>query len=116
MLGGIPVHTEYWFLFFLWYEFLKYRNTIVCCLNNVWNATLFERGLFSLVHCDEDTAVCVTKCESSETEAVERDETEELIHNIHTDRQKYPLPAAISSCVSHTSVTSALDSATFRPF
>ncbi len=26
-LGGIPVHTEYRCLFFLWYEFLKYRNT-----------------------------------------------------------------------------------------
>ncbi len=25
--GGIPVHTEYRCLFFLWYEFLKYRNT-----------------------------------------------------------------------------------------
>ncbi len=29
-------------------------------LNNVWNATLLERGLFSLLHFDEDTAVCVT--------------------------------------------------------
>ncbi len=27
VLGGIPVHTEYRCLFFLWYEFLKYRNT-----------------------------------------------------------------------------------------
>ncbi len=26
-LGGIPVHTEYRCLFFLRYEFLKYRNT-----------------------------------------------------------------------------------------
>ncbi len=26
-LGGIPVHTEYICLFFLRYEFLKYRNT-----------------------------------------------------------------------------------------
>ncbi len=42
-----------------------------CHLNNVRNATLFERGLFSLLHCGEDTAVCVTERESSETEAVE---------------------------------------------
>ncbi len=27
VLGGIPVHTEYRCLFFLRYEFLKYRNT-----------------------------------------------------------------------------------------
>ncbi len=27
VLGGIPVHTEYRCLFFLWYEFLKYCNT-----------------------------------------------------------------------------------------
>ncbi len=61
-------------------------------------------GLFSLLHCGEDTAVCVTKCESSETEAVElveRNETEELIHNIHIDRHKYPPPAVIRS-TSHT--------------
>ncbi len=46
-----------------------------CHLNNVWNATLLERGLFSLLHFGEDTAVCVTKRESSETEAlVECDE------------------------------------------
>ncbi len=71
VLGGIPVHTEYRCLFFLRYEFLKYRNTGVCHLNNVRNVTLFERGLFSLLHCGEDTAVCVTKRESSETKAVE---------------------------------------------
>ncbi len=29
-------------------------------LNNIRNATLLERGLFSLLHCGEDTAVCVT--------------------------------------------------------
>ncbi len=40
-------------------------------LNYVRNATLLERGLFSLLHFGEDTAVCVTKRESSETEAVE---------------------------------------------
>ncbi len=98
MLGSIPVHTEYRCLFFLWYECFKYR----CRLNNVRNATLFESGLFSLsLHYGEDTAVCVTERESSETEAVERDDTEEHIHNIHTDRRKYPPPAAISSHVSH---------------
>ncbi len=42
-----------------------------------------------------DTAVCVTKRESSETEAlVECDEREEVIHNIHIDRHKYPPSAA----------------------
>ncbi len=70
-----------------------------CHLNNVWNATLFERGLFSLLHFGEDKAVCVTKHESSETEAlVECDEREEVIH---IDRHKYPPSAAISSHVSH---------------
>ncbi len=79
-----------------------------CHLNNVWNATLLERGLFSLLHFGEDTAVCVTKRESSETEALvecdereEFDEREEVIHNIHSDRHKYPPSAAISSRVSH---------------
>jgi len=63
-----------------------------CHLNNVWNATLLERGLFSLLHFGEDTAVCVTKRESSETEAlVECDEREEVMHNIHIDHHKYPL-------------------------
>ncbi len=82
--------------------------------------TLFERGLFSLLHCGEGTAVCVTKRESSETEAVERDDTEELVHNIHIDLHKYPPPAAISSRVSHThththmSATSALDFSNFQ--
>ncbi len=63
---------------------MQYR----CHLNNVRNTTLLERSLFSLLHCGEDTAVCVTKRESSETEAVElveRDDTEEFIHNIHID-------------------------------
>ncbi len=70
-----------------------------CHLNNFRNATLLERGFFSLLHCGEDTALCVTKRESSETEAVElvkRDDTEELIHNIHRPR------------LAHTSVTLAL--------
>ncbi len=68
-----------------------------CHLNNVRNATLLERALFSLLHFGEDTAVCVTKRESSETEAlVECDEREEVIHN------KYPPSAAISSRGSHT--------------
>ncbi len=88
---------------------MEYR----CHLNNVWNVTLLERGLFSLLHCGEDTAVCVIKRESSETEAVElveRDETEELIHNIYR-----PLPSAPAS-LSHKSATLALYLATFRPF
>ncbi len=71
-------------------------------LNNVLNATLLERGLFSLLHFGEDTAVCVTKRESSETEAlVECDEREEVIHNIHFDRHKYP-PSAASAPASLT--------------
>ncbi len=46
-----------------------------CHLNNVRNTTPLERGLFSLLHFGEETAVCVTKRESSETEAlVECDE------------------------------------------
>ncbi len=67
--------------------------------------SLLERGLFSLLHCGEDTAVCLTKRESLETEAlalVESDESEEVIHNIHIDRHKYPPSAAISSRISHT--------------
>ncbi len=70
--------------------------------NNVRNATLFEKGFFSLLHCGEGTAICVTKRESSETESadlVERVDTEELIH---TDRYRNTPPAAISSCISHT--------------
>ncbi len=87
------------FIFFtIWiFKIPQYR----CHLNNVWNATLLERGLFSLLHFGEDTAVCVTMW-SSETEAlVECDEREEVIHNIHIDRHKYPPSAAISSRVSH---------------
>ncbi len=81
-----------------------------CHLNNVWNATLLERGLLSLLHFGEDTAVCVTKRESSETEAlVECDEREDVIHNIHIDRHKYPPSAAISFRVSHTQVLRRYD-------
>ncbi len=73
-----------------------------CHLNNVWNATLLERGLFSLLHFGENTAVCVTKRESSETEAlVECNEREEVIHNIYIDRHKYP-PSAASAPASLT--------------
>ncbi len=84
----IPVFI---FLMIWIFKIPRYR----CHLNNVRNATLFEGGLFSLLHCGEDTAVCVTKRDSSETEAVElveRDDTEELIHNIHR-----PLPSAPAS-------------------
>ncbi len=87
---------------------LHYLIIIACCLNNVRNATLFEGGVFSLLHCGEGTAVCVTKRESSETEAVEL-----LQHELS---HKYPPPPAISSRISHTSGTSALYLATFRPF
>ncbi len=84
----IPVFI---FLMIWIFKIPQYR----CHLNKVRNATLFEGGHFSLLHYDEDTAVCVTKRESSETEAVElveRDDTEELIHNIHR-----PLPSAPAS-------------------
>ncbi len=74
--------------------FLRYFNKIPqyrCHLNNVWNATLLERGLFSLLHFGEDTAVCVTKREISETEAlVECDEREEVIHIIHRPLHQLP--------------------------
>ncbi len=66
--------------------------------------TLLERGLFWLLHFGKDTAVCVTKRESSETKAValvECDERE-VIHNVHIDRHKYPPSAAISPRISHT--------------
>ncbi len=60
-----------------------------CHLNNVRNATLLERGLFSLLHFGEDTAVCVTKRESSETEAlVECDEREEQMKSSFLKRYK----------------------------
>ncbi len=81
-----------------------------CHLNKVRNATLLERGLFSLLHFGEHTAVCVSKRESSETEAlVECDEREEVIHNIHIDRHKYPPSISISSRVSHTQVIRRYD-------
>ncbi len=72
-----------------------------CHLNNVWNATLLERGLFSLLHFGEDTAVCVTKRDSSETEALVEWDEREVIHNIHIDRHKYP-PSAASAPASLT--------------
>ncbi len=91
----IPVFI---FLTILIFKIPQYR----CHLNNVWNATLLQRGLFSLLHFGEDTAVCVTKRESSETEAlVECDERVEVIHNIHIDRHKYP-PSAASAPASLT--------------
>ncbi len=91
----IPVFI---FLMIWIFKIPQYR----CHLNNVWNATLLERGLFSLLHFGENTAVCVTKRESSETEAlVECDEREEVMHNIHIDRYKYP-PSAASAPTSLT--------------
>ncbi len=91
----IPV---FFFLTIWIFKIPQYR----CHLNNVRNATLLERGLFSLLHFGKDTAVCVTKRERSETEAqVECDEREEVIHNIHIDRHKYP-PSAASAPASLT--------------
>ncbi len=67
MLGGIPVHTEDRCS----YDMIFLNTAIpLCHLNNVRNATLLERVHFSLLHFFEDTAVCVTKRERSETEAV----------------------------------------------
>ncbi len=84
----IPVFI---FLTILIFLIPQYR----CHINNVRNVTLLERGLFSLLYFGEDTAVCVTKRESSEIEAlVECDEREEVIHIIHIDRHKYPPSAA----------------------
>ncbi len=60
-----------------------------CHLNNVRDATLFEGGL---LHCGKDTAVCVTKRESSETEAVELVERDD-----RRTYPQYPPPTAISS-------------------
>ncbi len=83
-----------------------------CHLNNIRNA-LLGRGFFSLLHFGKDIAVCVTKRESSETEAValvEFDEREVVIHNIHR-----PLPLSPASR-SHTSATLALYLTTFRPY
>ncbi len=54
-----------------------------------------------MLHFSEDTAVCVTKRESSETEALVECDEREVIHNIHIDRHKYPPSTAISSRVSH---------------
>ncbi len=71
-------------------------------LNNVWNATLLERGLFSQLHFGEDTAVCVTKRESSETEAlVECDEREEVHPQYPHRPPQISNIRCISSRVSH---------------
>ncbi len=72
-----------------------------CHLNNVRNATLLARGLFSLLYFREDTAVCVTKRERSETEALVECEEREVIHYIHIDRTTYP-PSAASAPASLT--------------
>ncbi len=90
------------FIFLMIYIFKipQYR----CHLNNVRNATLLERGLFSLLHFGENTAVCVTKRESSETEALVECDEREVIHN------KYPPSAAISSRHTQTFSIDATDS------
>ncbi len=80
-------------------------------------ATLFKRGLFSLLHCGAVAAVCVTKCESSETETVElveRDDTEELIHNIHTDRHKYNIINKTTNAVQSRAASDSLFSLIVR--
>ncbi len=38
---------------------IHFLNTAICRLNNVRNTTLLEKGFFSLLHCGEDTAMCV---------------------------------------------------------
>ncbi len=69
-----------------------------CHLNNVRNATLLERGLFSLLHFGEDRAVCVTKRESSETEAlVECDERS------HPQYPHWPPQISTVRCISSRS-------------
>ncbi len=58
-----------------------------------------------MLHFGEDTAVCVTKRESSETEALVECDEREVIHNIHIDRHKYP-PSAASAPASLTNESS----------
>ncbi len=77
----IPVFI---FLMIWTFKIPQYR----CHLNNVRNTTPFERGLFSLLHCVEGTAVCVTERESSETEAVEL-VGRELSHKYHTHKHDF---------------------------
>ncbi len=63
--------------------------------------TVREGSLFTIAFWREYSCI-VTKRESSETEAlVECDEREEVIHNIHIDRHKYP-PSAASAPASLT--------------
>ncbi len=53
VLGGVP-NTG---VVFLRYD-KKKKTQYRCHLNNIRNATLLERGLFSLLHFGEDTALC----------------------------------------------------------
>ncbi len=74
-----------------------------CHLNNVWNATLFESGLFSLLHFGEDTAVCVTMWKFRNWSTSRMWWERRSLHNIHIDRHKYPASAASApASLSHT--------------
>ncbi len=81
----------------IWFfKILQYR----CHLNNIRNVTLLERGLFSLLHFGEDTAVCVTKCEASETETVALVGWKNKLSTISTSTATHihrPLPSAPAS-------------------
>ncbi len=39
---------------------INFLNTAICRLNNVRNTTLLEKGFISLLHCGEDTAMCLS--------------------------------------------------------
>ncbi len=67
--------------------------------NNVWNATLLERGLFH--YCILARIQLYVLIKFRNEALVECDEREEVIHNIHIDRTKYP-PSAASAPASLT--------------
>ncbi len=48
VLGGIPVHTEYRCLFFLWYEFFKYRYTGMSFKQHSQHDTVWEGSLLTV--------------------------------------------------------------------
>ncbi len=72
-----------------------------CHLNNVWNATLLERGLFSLLHFGENTAVCVTMWKFRNGSTNVSRMWWERSHPQYIDRHKYP-PSAASAPASLT--------------
>ncbi len=80
------------------FEIPQYR----CHLNNVWNATLLERGLFHYCILAR-IQLYVLLCESSETEAlVECDEREEVNLQYPHRPPQISTVRCISSRVSHT--------------